>query len=89
MLAAAHDSASLGPDTEACCADDEVICRCLNVRRSTIEAAVAVCGLASIRELKSTTGAGDGCTACHARLRELLRNSASVASHAEPVGSQG
>ncbi|MFM7159886.1 MAG: (2Fe-2S)-binding protein [Planctomycetaceae bacterium] len=71
MIATARDCAGVEQQT-----GDEIVCRCLNVRRSTIESAVAVCGLASIREVKSTTGAGDGCTACHARIREMLRNSA-------------
>ena len=52
---------------------DEIVCRCLKVRLSTIATAIDVCGAATIRDLKCSTGAGDGCMSCHARLRQLLQ----------------
>ncbi|MCY2964224.1 MAG: (2Fe-2S)-binding protein [Planctomycetota bacterium] len=48
---------------------DQIVCRCLKVRLSTIAEAIEVCGLSSVREIKCATGAGDGCTCCHARIR--------------------
>ncbi len=65
---------------EALDAHDEIVCRCLKVRLSTIATAIDVCGAASIRDLKCSTGAGDGCMSCHARLRQLLQARATAES---------
>ena len=54
---------------------ETVVCHCLGVSESTIADAVAICGLTTVREVCRETGAGGGCTACHARLRELLKKS--------------
>jgi len=54
---------------------DAIICHCLGVSESTVADAVAICGLSTLKEVCRETGAGSGCTACHARLRELLRKS--------------
>jgi bacterioferritin-associated ferredoxin len=50
-----------------------MICHCLEISESTVADAVAICGLTTIKEVCRETGAGGGCTACHARLKELLR----------------
>jgi bacterioferritin-associated ferredoxin len=60
--------------TDADCSET-IVCHCLQVSESTLTDAIAVCGLASVREVCRETGAGGGCTACHARLREMLRRS--------------
>ncbi len=52
---------------------DTIVCHCLQVSESTLNDAIAVCGLSTVREVCRETGAGGGCTACHARLREMLR----------------
>ncbi len=52
---------------------ETIICHCLGISENTVTDAVAVCGLATVKEVCRETGAGSGCTACHARLRELLR----------------
>ncbi len=52
---------------------ETIVCRCLGVSESTVADAIAVCGLSTIKEICRTTGAGGGCTACHARMKELLR----------------
>jgi bacterioferritin-associated ferredoxin len=52
---------------------DTIVCHCLQVSESTVADAIAVCGVASVKELCRETGAGGGCTACHARLKEMLR----------------
>jgi bacterioferritin-associated ferredoxin len=53
-------------------AADPVVCRCLGVRESHIREAVASGTVRSIRDLRFLTGAGDGCMACHRRLRDLI-----------------
>jgi NifU-like protein len=60
---------------------ETIVCRCLGISESTVADAVAVCGLATVKDVCRETGAGSGCTACHARLRDLLRK----ASQAVPV----
>lgn len=52
---------------------ETILCHCLGVSESTVQDAVAICGLSTVKEVCRETGAGSGCTACHARLRELLR----------------
>jgi len=52
---------------------ETIVCHCLQVSESTLSDAIAVCGVATVKELCRETGAGGGCTACHHRLRELLR----------------
>lgn len=52
---------------------ETIICHCLEISESTVADAVAICGLASVKEICRETGAGSGCTACHARLKEMLR----------------
>jgi NAD(P)H-nitrite reductase large subunit len=72
-LAMSFSDESLPQFAEALDAHDEIVCRCLKVRLSTIATAIDVCGAATIRDLKCSTGAGDGCMSCHARLRQLLQ----------------
>ena len=52
---------------------ESIVCHCLGISESAVADAVAVCGLATVKEVCRETGAGSGCTACHTRLRELLR----------------
>jgi bacterioferritin-associated ferredoxin len=52
-------------------ATDPVICRCLQVRQSTVVRAVEE-GARSLCQLACTTGAGGGCTACHRKLRSFF-----------------
>jgi bacterioferritin-associated ferredoxin len=64
VLACTHTSSDC-PET--------IICRCLQISEGTVADAIAICGLSSVKEVCRETGAGGGCTACHARLREMLR----------------
>jgi bacterioferritin-associated ferredoxin len=58
-----------------------LVCRCLGVTEDIVVAAISTLGLASVQDVRQCTGAGDGCTCCHARLREYLeRYSPSSAS---------
>ena len=60
--------------TQADCSET-IVCHCLQVSESTLADAIAICGAATVKEVCRETGAGGGCTACHARLREMLRAS--------------
>ena len=53
-------------------AADPVICRCLQVRESTIVRAVENGGARSLCQIACATGAGGGCTACHRKLRQYF-----------------
>jgi NifU-like protein len=54
---------------------ETIVCHCLEVSESTVADAVAIYGLRTIKDVCRETGAGSGCTACHARIKELLRKS--------------
>lgn len=72
-----HDYASsllapvVAPSTEAECEADPVICRCLQVRQSSVMRAVEE-GARSLCQIACSTGAGGGCTACHRKLRQYF-----------------
>jgi NifU-like protein len=59
-----------------------VICPCLGVTEETVLGAVTALGLRSVKEVRAATGAGDGCTACHRRLRLLIERQAEVVAPA-------
>ena len=56
---------------------DPVVCRCLMVRESAIVNAVSLAGAETIKDVRSLTGAGAGCTCCHRRINELISGCAS------------
>ncbi len=62
-----------------------LICSCLNVTEETVVNAIATLGLRTVKEVRKYTGAGDGCTACHPRIREVLKQHAQ--SPSEPIFS--
>lgn len=51
---------------------ERIVCRCLKVTEETIITAIRTHGLRTVRELKTVTAAGDGCTCCHQELRTYL-----------------
>jgi bacterioferritin-associated ferredoxin len=51
------------------------VCECLKVTREQVLAAVRT-GARTLIELRTRTGAGGGCTACHPALRELIERGA-------------
>jgi NAD(P)H-nitrite reductase large subunit len=55
----------------ASCAE-EVLCYCLNVTEAEVVAAIRTKNVRTIADVRRQTGAGDGCTACHRRLRQCL-----------------
>ncbi|WP_075093067.1 (2Fe-2S)-binding protein [Planctomyces sp. SH-PL14] len=52
--------------------DDPIVCRCLAVRQSEIVNAVSACGAETWKDVRSMTGAGDGCTCCHRRINDII-----------------
>jgi bacterioferritin-associated ferredoxin len=44
--------------------------------------AIIELGLRTVREVRSATGAGTGCTCCHQQIRELLEAHVTVRGHA-------
>lgn len=54
---------------------DPVVCRCFGVTESEIHAAADFAGCETVHDVKSSTEAGTGCTACHRRIIDVLRNS--------------
>ena len=57
-------------DCEAC--PSQFLCNCLQVTEEVVVEAVITLGLRNVRDIREQTGAGGGCTACHARLRQVL-----------------
>jgi bacterioferritin-associated ferredoxin len=53
-----------------------VVCRCLQITEDVIVEAFATGEIRTLKDLRQCTGAGDGCTACHAALRQYLEQSA-------------
>ena len=51
---------------------DRVLCRCLRVTEGEVVDAILELGLRTVREIRTATGAGDGCNCCHQQIRELL-----------------
>lgn len=51
---------------------DRVVCRCLKVTEEAITDAIVSLGLRTVKDVRSATGAGDGCTCCHGHIREIL-----------------
>jgi bacterioferritin-associated ferredoxin len=60
--------------TSAGCADCSVrfVCRCLRITEEIVLSAVRDHDIQTLKDLRTLTGAGDGCTACHQELRRLL-----------------
>jgi NifU-like protein len=51
---------------------DSVICRCLGVTESQVRDAVVHYGCESVRDVGSVNEAGEGCTVCHCKIRQLI-----------------
>lgn len=49
-----------------------VVCRCLNVTENELVTLIDRLGLRSVKEIRTHSGAGDGCTCCHPQIRSLL-----------------
>ncbi|MEX0702887.1 MAG: (2Fe-2S)-binding protein [Planctomycetales bacterium] len=49
------------------------LCHCLQISESEVRDAIGIGGCCSLQDVRNCTGAGTGCTACHRRIVELLR----------------
>jgi NAD(P)H-nitrite reductase large subunit len=52
---------------------DHVVCHCLRVMASQIQAAIEGESLASVPDVCRSTGAGTGCMACRVRIGRFLK----------------
>jgi len=53
-----------------------VVCRCLQVTEAEVVHAIQTLELRTLKDVRRATGAGEGCTCCHAALREFLEQHA-------------
>ena len=51
---------------------ERVVCRCLNITEGELVNVITSREIESLRDLRRHTGAGEGCTCCHATLKEYL-----------------
>ena len=51
---------------------DRVVCQCLRVTEETIVSAIVTLGLRTVKEVRQSTDAGEGCTCCHKELAAYL-----------------
>ncbi len=72
-----------------------IVCPCLRVTEAEVRAAVRKYSLTTLKGINRCTEAGDGCTACHADLRRILREepsskkSRSARKGSSPILSHG
>jgi bacterioferritin-associated ferredoxin len=59
------------PDQCVTC-PDKIVCRCLQVTETQVVRMIERLELRTVRDLRKYTGAGEGCTCCHAKLEEYL-----------------
>ena len=66
--------ATFSADIESDCATcpARMVCHCLQVTEDMLLHALDTFDLNSVKDICRHTGAGDGCTACHGRLRQYL-----------------
>jgi bacterioferritin-associated ferredoxin len=67
MKAPAMDTTS--PASERC---PLLVCHCLGVSEDQLREVLATCDIRTLHDIRRHTGAGDGCTACHRRLKDYL-----------------
>jgi len=48
------------------------VCPCLRVTESEVVRSLASLPIRNLNELRQLTGAGEGCTCCHERLKQLI-----------------
>ena len=70
-----HTMDSYSPDFCEDC-PDKIVCRCLQVTEAQVVRMIERLELRTVHDLRQYTGAGDGCTCCHAKLKEYLAHHA-------------
>ena len=48
------------------------VCPCLKITEEVLLEAIATSEITCLDDIRQRTGAGDGCTACHSRLKRYL-----------------
>ena len=51
---------------------DKIVCRCLQVTEAQVVRMITRLELRTVRDVRSLTGAGEGCTCCHGKIQEYL-----------------
>jgi NAD(P)H-nitrite reductase large subunit len=59
---------------------ERVICQCLAVTEEALIGAIVTLGLRTVKDVRTATEAGDGCTCCHKELAVYLAVYAPAAS---------
>jgi bacterioferritin-associated ferredoxin len=49
-----------------------MLCHCLQITEEMLHDALVSLNLATLNDVRQATGAGDGCTACHHRIKSVL-----------------
>lgn len=62
---------------------DRYVCHCFHVTEEQLVEAIVTLELRTLNDVQRATGAGGGCTACHARIRRHLE----VHAYASPPAS--
>ena len=65
-------SAALPTPSRTLRAPDRYVCACLEITEQKLLDTLSSTPACSLRDLRRTIGAGDGCTACHDVLRQYL-----------------
>jgi NAD(P)H-nitrite reductase large subunit len=71
-MATVLNSSSLSSCSLTEASTDEIVCHCMQIRRSEITTAAETQDGPTVRCIMKATDAGTGCTACHSRIRRLL-----------------
>ena len=64
----------LGPPAMNC--SNSILCQCLQVTEAEVVTAITTLELRTVKDVRQCTGAGDGCTCCHRRIRDCLAQAA-------------
>jgi bacterioferritin-associated ferredoxin len=51
---------------------DKIVCRCLHVTEAQVMRMISRLELRTVRDVRNLTGAGEGCTCCHAKIQEYI-----------------
>ena len=65
--------------TDCSSCSTRLVCRCLQVTEDALLAALDAGGITTLRDIRQCTGAGDGCTACHRKLKSYLERRTALA----------
>ena len=58
--------------------EDLVVCKCLGITEVEVIEITRIKKIGCLAELRMETEAGSGCTACHKKLNQIIRESASL-----------